>query len=231
MFELIVFALSLAGLVFAAYTDFKERIVPNYLTYSLIVLGIALHLVYSVLQNNFSFLTNSIFSTIVSFVFAYVLWKLGVWAGGDVKLFTAISALNPVNYFFLGGIMQFSFPQMLPIAIPVFFFNLFVFSLFAVFPYSVLISVFALVKKPALVKELKKSLSDKAVEKFLYAIEVVLLLNFSQLVFGLLNSVLSLQGIASGFVFLLSAFVIFFLAFRIGKLRAIPEFFAFAYVA
>jgi preflagellin peptidase FlaK len=35
---------------------------------------------------------------LIAFAFAYIAWRLGAWAGGDVKLFTGIAALVPMPY-------------------------------------------------------------------------------------------------------------------------------------
>lgn len=75
----------------ATYTDVKYQIIPNKLTFTTIILGISLVSIYFSLVGHFNLFYY--ISICAVFVFSYILWKLGVWAGGDVKLFTAISTL------------------------------------------------------------------------------------------------------------------------------------------
>jgi preflagellin peptidase FlaK len=91
-------SLLLLYLITATYTDLKSRIVPNWLSYSAIVAGLVLHAIQSSVENSLEPLAFSISGAAICFVFAYILWKIGAWAGGDVKLFTAIGALMPVFY-------------------------------------------------------------------------------------------------------------------------------------
>lgn len=84
------------GLLVASYTDLKERMVPNKLSYSLLAIGLVLHAVESVLFSSPLPLIYSISGAILAFIFSLVIYKLGAWAGGDVKLFTALGSLLPL---------------------------------------------------------------------------------------------------------------------------------------
>lgn len=84
------------GLLVASYTDVKERIVSNKLSYSLLFAGLFLHVVESIFMTSPYPLIYSISSAFITFIFSLVLYKLGAWAGGDVKLFTALGALVPL---------------------------------------------------------------------------------------------------------------------------------------
>lgn len=77
--------------IIATYSDVKRQIIPNKLTFSTLTVGITLVSFYFY-QNN-SFNPFYYISIIIVFILSYLLWHLGVWAGGDVKLFTAISSL------------------------------------------------------------------------------------------------------------------------------------------
>lgn len=77
--------------IIAAYTDVKSQIIPNKLTFTTITLGIISMSLYFALIKEFNL--SYYFSIIAVYVFSYTLWRLGIWAGGDVKLFTAISTL------------------------------------------------------------------------------------------------------------------------------------------
>ncbi len=84
--------ISIAYALTAVYIDLKERVIPDWLNYLAVLACFAL-----------SIMTSSAFEfTIIaaaSFVFAYVLYKLGVWGGGDVKFFVGLNSLM----FFLTG--------------------------------------------------------------------------------------------------------------------------------
>ncbi len=80
---------------FASYTDIKWGIIPNKLTFPLIFLGIVLNGFYAIVAGNIWLLFYNLIFTAGIFVLGYLLWKLGAWAGGDVKLFTALAALLP----------------------------------------------------------------------------------------------------------------------------------------
>ena len=124
------FLLSLAALLYATYSDLKSRTVSDKLNYFLALSGIFSHLGLSVFLNDWRFIAYCLVSIAVAFIFSWLLWKLGVWAGGDVKLFTALSAVNPINYAALAnilGIGYFSFS--LGYGLPLFPISLFLFSI------------------------------------------------------------------------------------------------------
>jgi archaeal preflagellin peptidase FlaK len=133
MINLFFIFISLTGLFIATYTDLKSRIVPNFLNFGLLFIGIFSSLIFSILFD-FSYLFNSVSGAIIGFVFGWVLWKLGVFAGGDVKLFMALGSLN----FFTPGLFFSSLPY------PLFVFSLFVYSLVAFLPYGLLMGFYKL---------------------------------------------------------------------------------------
>ena len=86
---------ALAGLAYASYTDLRETIVPDNLNYALIAFGFLYHLYLSFTTQSFNPIALSIAGAVLAFIFSYLLWRIGAWAGGDVKLFTALGALIP----------------------------------------------------------------------------------------------------------------------------------------
>ncbi|MBE6493781.1 MAG: hypothetical protein E7Z84_04125 [Methanosphaera stadtmanae] len=75
----------------STYTDIKYRIIPNKLTIPLGIIGLVLVSSYYYFINNFNLFYYV--SIIVIYIISYIFWFFGVWGGGDVKLFTAISTL------------------------------------------------------------------------------------------------------------------------------------------
>ena len=143
MFQLVLFLFSLAGLLIATYTDLKERIVPNKLSYALIASGLLLNSAFAFLLNDWLIAAFSLGAAAYGFCFACLLYKIGAWAGGDVKLFTGLAALNPVNPFLLGALGIVSGEMFAPVALPVFPVSLFVFSIFSMLP----VTVFLILKR------------------------------------------------------------------------------------
>ncbi len=71
----------------ATYTDLRQRIIPDWLTLGALAVFLPIDL--------YLYGISSLLHVGVTFLAAYVLYKIGVWAGGDVKLFTALDALYP----------------------------------------------------------------------------------------------------------------------------------------
>jgi len=94
---LITTFIAIVACLYASYSDLKRGIIPNKLTFPLIALGIILNGIYSFMMGEIWFIVICIVITGVVFALGYVFWKMGAWAGGDVKLFTALAALLPVS--------------------------------------------------------------------------------------------------------------------------------------
>ncbi len=139
--------------LYASYTDLKSGIIQNKLTFSLIGLGLVLNGVYTFMVNDIWFIITGLIFTAVIFAVGYVFWKLGAWAGGDVKLFTALAALLPfypltLNYNILGV----AFPVVSNYGFP---FTLIINSILAILPFLLIYVLYiAARKKPYLIDEL-----------------------------------------------------------------------------
>ena len=96
IFFLLILAVIITTTI-ATYFDIKKGIIPNEITISLLLFGIAINSIFSILYNNSSYIFTSIILTIFIFILTYILWKFKIWAGGDVKLFTAIAATIPTQ--------------------------------------------------------------------------------------------------------------------------------------
>lgn len=77
----------LIGSGIGAYTDFKTGLIPDKITYSMVVLGVLLNII------EFEF--NAFALAAIVFVAGYFLYYAGKLGGGDVKLFTGIALLMP----------------------------------------------------------------------------------------------------------------------------------------
>ncbi|HOZ35855.1 MAG TPA: A24 family peptidase C-terminal domain-containing protein [archaeon] len=204
--ELILFFVFLF-LVLASFSDIKTRTISNKLILFFLVFGISYNITFALVSKNYSLLLTLLYSIIISLVFFLVLWELGVIAGGDTKLFIAISAIIPTMQGTLGlfdiGIGKIE-------VLPIFSLILFVTSAFMVLPWILIYSKYLLFKKKHYKALINETFSRKNLILLLDSIMVVVLVN-------LLISLLNITNII--FIFAIS-FVLTFLIFRIKiKLR------------
>jgi prepilin signal peptidase PulO-like enzyme (type II secretory pathway) len=82
-------AILIIGTLFGGITDFKTGYIYDWITIPMIVFGLALSLAQGQLFN--------IYSGATIFVLLLIGYKLGKIGGGDVKIFTGIALLNPIN--------------------------------------------------------------------------------------------------------------------------------------
>ena len=126
--------------ILAAFYDIKSSIVPNKLNFSLLFFGIVSNLILSVITNNIKYILASFISMLVTYVITYMMWKLNIWGGGDVKLFTAIATVIPsgININILN-----IFPQL---SIYPFSFSVVVNSILIAFPFLVVFVTYLVFK-------------------------------------------------------------------------------------
>jgi preflagellin peptidase FlaK len=152
--------ISTIGLLIATYTDLKERIVPNKLNYGLAIIGVLIYLIQSYLEQSPIPLLYSLIGLCYGFFFAWILWKMGVFAGGDVKLFMGLGALNPFTPALIkAGLFSTA-------NIPFFPITLFIYSLIAFLPYG----LFVVIYKVARNKEFQRQLYKEMKPQVLYAL-------------------------------------------------------------
>jgi preflagellin peptidase FlaK len=145
-------AVSIIGLLTATYTDLRERIVPNKLNYALAIIGLAIFAVESYIEANPIPFAMSILGLALGFSFGWVMWKLGVFAGGDVKLFMGLGALNPLTASLIASPTS---PW------PIFPITLFIYSLISFLPYGLFMVVTRVVKNKIFQKELFEEMKPK----------------------------------------------------------------------
>ncbi|MFW5902320.1 MAG: prepilin peptidase [archaeon] len=153
MWNYIYPALALAVLLMLSYTDIKERIAPPQITYGLLITGLGLHAIQSAMQKTLQPLLYSLFGLTTMFALAYFIYLMGGWAGGDVKLFSALGATIP----FYGIISSITYPIPYPILI-------LAASTISVLPFTIIYAFYNLFKektdelKEDIVKSLPKSI-------------------------------------------------------------------------
>ena len=141
-FTLFIFLITILFLVFASIYDYKYRIIPNYLILILFCIGILTGITQSIISSSFSYILNTLLSIGITIILCYILWELGLFAGGDFKLFVAISVLNPFNLNIIGNLLNFQV-----INIPIFSITLLIASIVSVVPFLLLISLYQMVSQ------------------------------------------------------------------------------------
>lgn len=166
----------------AAYTDVKFQIIPNKLNFLTLISGVILVTIFHILKNDVYGLLLYYVSIIIVFGISYVIWRLGIWAGGDVKLFTAISSVLITDFLMIVPsfrIVFISFPYNVDsILVPTFLviFN----SLLSVIPLTVIyISIIILKDKPNLIKRINlKNIFNESLLSLSSLLYVDLLISF-----------------------------------------------------
>lgn len=162
MLEAAFFAITITGLLIACYTDIKQRIVQNKVVYAMAGAGIALKIAESFIAGSAEPLVQSLLGGAVAFAAAYALWKLGVWAGGDVKLLTAIGLINPINYGIAWKFFGIAHPLLMAQEIPIFAISLIIFSALATMPIGMAMVISAAAKDKNTVERVKEKIIGKA---------------------------------------------------------------------
>ncbi len=75
MVEELFVVLAIVGVVVATYTDIKSRIIPNRLTFTLIIVGILGYLSMGILSGDFSMFLRALGSLLLMYASGWVLWK------------------------------------------------------------------------------------------------------------------------------------------------------------
>lgn len=126
--------------ILAAIYDVRDNYVPDRLSYVLLFFGLMSNLILSIISTNIKFILASFISMTITYIVTYLLWKLKMWGGGDVRLFTAIATVIPsgLNIDFLN-----IFPQM---SIYPFSFSVVVNSILVSFPFLLIFLVHLIIK-------------------------------------------------------------------------------------
>lgn len=156
---LIAVIIAVCASLYASFTDLKRGIIPNKLTFPLIGVGLILNLIYAILLGYWIIFISAAIITGVIFVLGYLFWRMGAWAGGDVKLFTALAALLAiyppvVNY----SILNYSMPVYATYPFP---FTVIINSILSMLPFLLIYVLYIAVRsKKHLLGELASPFKD-----------------------------------------------------------------------
>ena len=93
IYSIVLFSVTLLGLVIGTITDLKTREVPDWLNYGLIFIGLGLNLLFSVIYWNYWFFVNSVVGFLIFLIIAMIMFYAGQWGGGDSKMLMGLGAL------------------------------------------------------------------------------------------------------------------------------------------
>lgn len=103
-------AFAVAFISLASYFDLRQRRVPNALTLPVVAIGVA--------ANAYSNAGLEYYLALsLAFTFSYALYRLGAWAGGDAKFFTALFAIQSFGAFSFVGIFLNSALLLVPVLV------------------------------------------------------------------------------------------------------------------
>ncbi|MBT3394907.1 prepilin peptidase [archaeon] len=105
MIQLIIIIILLIWLISATYTDIKTKEVPDWLSFSLIIIALGSYTILSLIENDFGILLTSLKGFGIFFILGNFLYYTKQWGGGDAKILMGIGATLPeypsqlLNYF------------------------------------------------------------------------------------------------------------------------------------
>ncbi|MBI5460392.1 A24 family peptidase C-terminal domain-containing protein [Methanobacterium sp.] len=156
---LITVIIAIIACLYASYSDLKRGIIPNKLTFPLIAIGLILNCIYAFMLGELWIIIVCLVVTGVIFALGYLFWKMGAWAGGDVKLFTALAALIPFNPILISyEVFQVPFPVEGIYPFPL---TVIINSILSILPFLLIYVFYVVAKnKPHLMSELTSPVKD-----------------------------------------------------------------------
>ena len=195
--DIILVIIGIIGLILATLNDIKYKEVPDFLSYSLITIGLSLRLIYSLTYQQYSYFIYALFYGLIFFGIGSLLYYTKQWGGGDTKLLTALSILFATKPYF---ILQIKLP---------FFIILLINILLTGFIYSLIWSIILAIKNRYKFIEQYHLLSQKY-KKF-KIIALILALFVLMLMFLVNNNNLKLIIIALSFAIIFYIYLFIFL--------------------
>ena len=81
--DIILLSIAFIALVIATITDLKTREVPDWLSYSVIFMGIGIRGIYSLATFDYMYLVYGLAGLGIFVAIAYAMFYTGQWGGGD----------------------------------------------------------------------------------------------------------------------------------------------------
>jgi len=196
MYEVFLLIIALAWLIFASVSDIKTHEVPDWLSYSLIAIGLTSALLNSLIFYEIKFLIHSLFAFGSFFLFSLLLYYTRQWGGGDVKLLAALIALFPI---YPEELLYYLNPNLDLPFILILILNIIIFGAL----YSIVYGIYLIKKnKVNLIKEIKNYKLNK-----IYILIPLIILTISFLIQDL---ILKLFFLSLGIIILITPFLLIY---------------------
>lgn len=91
--DIFLFSAAVIWIIAASVTDLKKREVPNWLSFSLIAIALAVRGISSILSHQASYFYYSLICLAIFFIIANILYYCRIFGGGDAKLLMALAAI------------------------------------------------------------------------------------------------------------------------------------------
>lgn len=162
MIDFILLSIVFIALVIGSYTDIKTREVPDWVNYSLIIIGLGLRFLYSVITDDWNIILYGLYGFGLFLALAYLMFYSGQWGGGDSKLLMGMGALIGLK------------PQLSPFPLLItFFINLFLVGAVYGLVWSIAL---AIKHKEKFAEEAKRINSDKRIRRIRSVIRALIIL-------------------------------------------------------
>jgi Flp pilus assembly protein protease CpaA len=96
MLDLILLGIIVLWLVSATLFDIKTKEVPNWLTFSLIIISFCIFIIKSISEKNIIYIINSLLSFGFFIIIGNIMYYTNQWGGGDSKLLMGLGAALPL---------------------------------------------------------------------------------------------------------------------------------------
>ena len=111
--DIILVIIGLIGLILATLNDIKHKEVPDFISYSLIAIGLSLRLIYLLTYKQYSYFLYALLYGAIFFGLGSIMYYTKQWGGGDTKLFER-QALHAHNIQFVFNEEPLTFTAKLP---------------------------------------------------------------------------------------------------------------------
>ncbi len=98
MIDTFAYSVCLIALLIGSYTDLKTREVPDWISYSLIFIGLGIRAIYSFIEQNPLAFLEGLIGFLIFLGFAFAMFYAGQWGGGDAKVLMGLGALIGIKF-------------------------------------------------------------------------------------------------------------------------------------
>ncbi len=93
LFEYFLLTIAFIWLIIALVEDIRKREVPDWISYSLIFIGLGLIGLYSLIFKDYSYILKSLIALVIFLMVGNLMYYTKIWGGGDTKLLIGISVI------------------------------------------------------------------------------------------------------------------------------------------